>query len=156
LRAKRNDGKELESRLSAALLQHQTTHKSTYLRFYDAVSSGGRGHAQSGDFLWAMPANAVLIECKSSETGADIISLIKSSKTSKSQLPKHRLWHIAGNLSLYVYANIITREVCFYDGISVLVAVKSGNREDLKILGVCTLTSIFYLLETISTQIRKL
>lgn len=145
--AKQNNGKTLEQAVHSALLEHQTHHKSGFIRFHDATSSGGRGHAQKGDFLWLL-SKAVLIECKSTETGADLITLVKKSKTSREQVARHRLWHVSGHPSIYIHADLITREVKAYCGESVVDKVQD-SRKTLKLVGVSGLSSVEQLLTDI-------
>jgi hypothetical protein len=51
------------------------------------------------------------------------MQLIKASKTSRAQVPKHRLHHIAGHPSIYLYGDLLNGEVAAYDGESVVAAL---------------------------------
>jgi hypothetical protein len=154
--AKRNDGKELEGKLHDALLKHQEQSKTNFVRLHDATSSGGRGFAQPGDFIWLVPNMGVLIECKSSDVGADLLQLIKSSKKSRDQVPRHRLWHIAQHPSVYVHANLMIREVKAYCGKSVCDALtnKTNNRQ-LRLLGVRGMSDLGGLLDDILSALLQ-
>lgn len=143
--AKRNDGKSIEILVHDALFEHQTTRKSGFIRLYDATSSGGRGHAQKGDFLWLLD-KAVLIECKSSEIGADLMTLVKGSKTSRDQVARHRLWHVSGHPSIYIHADLITREVKVYCGKSVVERM-ADKQATLKLVGVGGMSNLSKLLK---------
>ena len=123
----RNDGKKLELAVQEALRFHQTASKLHFFRMYDATSSGGRGHAQDGDFVWLLPNKAMLIECKSTETSKDLLALIKSNSKNKQQLMRHKLWHLSGHSSLYVYGNLLSQQVATYTGESVMEMVSTGN-----------------------------
>lgn len=155
--AKRNDGKDLENKLNEALVEHQAKFKSHFFRLYDATSSGGgRGHRQDGDFIWLAPADTVLLECKSTEVRTPLLQLLKGSKTSKNQIAKHSLWHIAGRKTVYVYADLITQEVIAYCGYSVLAAVRAPARKPVALvtIGARSLRSIGSLLLDIETYLK--
>lgn len=147
---KKNDGKELENVLQAALTRHAEKYRTTFGRFYDATSSGGKGHTQSGDFFWLLK-QSVLIECKSTDIGIDIVSLIRSSKTSRAQVARHRVWHLAGHPSVYFYLDTDTREVRAYDGRSIVAAVPDKRIDLLVLLAVSSVTRIDLLLEKLVT-----
>jgi len=119
----RNDGKYLEGLVQDALKEHHLYQKSQYLRMYDQTSTGGRGFSQPGDFLWFIPGQAVLIECKSTAVAKPLLSLIRSSKNSKDQVPRHRLHHIAGHLSVYIHGDLLNKTVSVYDGRKIVEAI---------------------------------
>lgn len=151
--AKNNDGKELEVKLQDALKRHQAEHKTNFVRFYDATSSGGRGHAQAGDYLWMIPGQGVLIECKSSEVGTDLLTLIRSSKTSRAQIARHHIWHIAQHPSVYFYLDLVTREVQAYCGKSVVLAANSGKKDQLTLISVGGLNTLDRILNEVADHI---
>lgn len=152
----KNDGKELEAAVQAAFKRHQETHKTNFVRFYDATSSGGRGHSQAGDFLWMLPANGVLVECKSSETGADLLALIRSSKTSRAQIARHKIWHLAQHSSVYFYLDLVTRTVQAYCGKSVVVAARNNKQDQLQLISVGGLTSMDRILTEVAAYFTSL
>lgn len=126
----KNDGKALENAVREALKAHQETNQSFFYRFYDTTSARGNFLPESpGDFMWLLPEGAVLVECKSTEKGADILTMIKGSKTSKAQIPRHRIWHRTGHPSIYIWADLVTREVAIYDGVSVVQAHLNKDKE---------------------------
>lgn len=111
----RNDGKLLEDKVHEVLRVYQESRPSHFIRFYDQTSSGGRGHRNAGDFLWLLPkVPAVLIECKSSAVGTPLINMVKGSQVSRQQLNRHRLWLRAGHIGIYVYADLMTKEVTVF------------------------------------------
>jgi len=126
----RNDGKALEEATRRALQHHHLCAKSNFMRLYDATSSGGRGHAQGADFIWTIPnpKAAVLIECKSSAIGTSLLTLIRASKRGKEQVNKHRLHHISGHPSMYIYGNLLNDEVQIFDGKEVALAITTRQR----------------------------
>jgi hypothetical protein len=73
-----------------------------------------------------------LIECKSTATGKDLWQLINSSKTAKLQIPRHRMWHLAGSPSIYIWGNVETGEIKTYDGKSVVEAFMSKDKTKMK------------------------
>ena len=150
-----NDGKLLESAVYAALFNHQHKHKSHFVRFFDQTSFGGRGHRLPGDFLWLLPNKAVLIECKSTVGAKNLVQLIKSTKKSVDQLPRHTLWHIAKHPSLYIYYSAEAAKVSAYCGESVIRAVRAKNFTLLVELGCSGLRGVPQLLEAIALQFRE-
>lgn len=121
-----NNGKWLEEVVQKALLAFSETNKSHFLRLYDQTSSGGRGYAQDGDMIWLVDGNAVLIECKSTDSGMSFVNLLKS-ETSKKQLLRHRLWHRAGCQTLYFYGDKVAKFIAAYDGRQVVTALNEGG-----------------------------
>jgi hypothetical protein len=128
-----NDGKWLEHKVQADLIKHKANHKSFFYRFYDTTSARGSFLPPSpGDFLWNYKSVSTLIECKSTATGKDLWQLINSSKTSKLQIPRHRMWHLSGCPSIYVWGNVETGEIKVYCGESVVEAFMSKDKTKMK------------------------
>jgi len=148
----KNDGKELERKVAEALRVHQEKNRSVFHRFADTTSAAGNlVQAQPGDFLWLHYFGpAVLVECKSTATGESILDLVKASKSSRRQIPCHRLWHIAGHKSIYIWGNLTTREVCVYEGKSVIEAYKNNNTAPLLRLGNGCMESMYTTLSGIT------
>lgn len=122
-----NSGKKLEAAVQEALRLHQVQFKSHFFRLYDATSSGGRGHTQAGDFVWLARAEALLIECKSTETGKDLLQLVSSSKKNREQLPRHKVWNLSGHKSLYIYGNLLSQQTAIYWGLDVIAGVQNKH-----------------------------
>jgi hypothetical protein len=120
-----NSGKKLELAVQEALRVHQGQFKSHFFRLYDATSSGGRGHTQAGDFVWLTCTEALLIECKSTETGKDLFQLVSSSKKNREQLPRHKVWNLSGHKSLYIYGNLLSQQTAIYWGMDVITCIQN-------------------------------
>ena len=128
-----NDGKWLEHKVQAMLNKHKEQHKSFNYRFYDTTSARGSFLPPSpGDFFWIHQGINTLIECKSTTTGADLWKLLNSGKTSKLQVPRHRMWHLAGSPSIYVWGNVETGEIKVFCGESVVEAFMSKDKTKMK------------------------
>ncbi len=150
----RNDGKRLEQTIQAALQQHHLHNRSNFVRLYDQTSTGGRGFALPGDFYWFVPGNAILIECKSTAICKPLLSLVRSSKHSKDQIPRHRLHHLSGHPSVYLYGDLLNDEITAYDGESVVAAVNE-KKKDLVIISKADMSSTGGLLDNIIQHIRS-
>lgn len=97
----KNDGKKLEKELSKALKEYCQGNHAYIHRFYDTRSASGNFlPAQPGDFLLLVPNFALLIECKSTQTGETLLSLAKKNKA---QLAKHKLWLRSGHPAVYLH-----------------------------------------------------
>lgn len=149
----RNDGKELERITQEALKQHHLKHKSNFYRLYDQTSTGGRGFASPGDFWWTVPGFAFLIECKSTTVCTPLLRLIRSSATSMKQVPRHKLHHISGHPSVYLYADLLNNEVIAYDGVSVVDAINNKHKK-LTTISKSTMSEVGGLLNDIINYIR--
>jgi len=109
----KNDGKLLETAMQKALTDYCQTHPVLFHRFYDTHAARNWLPAQPGDFLLVVQGRAILIECKSTITGAHLNKLARGNAA---QIGKHKLWLRAGGLSRYVYLNIQTNELILVDG----------------------------------------
>lgn len=135
----RNSGKLLEEKVAEVLRLHQAQQSSYFIRLYDATSSGGRGFKQPGDFIWLLPDKAVLIECKSTDTNLSFLELLKS-KTSKQQIPKHKIWQMSGHPSIYIYLNKLTQDVQVFDAVQVFNNFQdTKEKKDLNLIASGTL-----------------
>lgn len=149
-----NDGKELEGVTRDALKAHQKRHRSNFLRLYDSTTAKGAAMPpQPGDFVWLLPNAAVLIECKSTEKGTPILQLVKGSKTSRDQVPRHKVWHLSGHPSVYLWGDLTTRVLVAYLGASVVQAYEYNNKDYLKVVARGSFPSASSLVEQISDVI---
>lgn len=122
----RNDGSFLQNKLQGALKEHCKTFPCYWFRFYDSKSARGFLPAQPGDFLWLLPGQAVLIECKSStREKTTLVSLAHHGPVGKCQLAKHKLWHRAGHPSIYLYYNIPEDRLAWHNGKDVIAKDKT-------------------------------
>lgn len=95
-----NDGTKIQDKLYSAMKSYVSTNPGFVYRFYDTKSAGSYLPAQPGDFFLLVPGGCLLIECKSSASGIQLLTMAHKSKV---QIAKHRLWHRAQHYSLYVY-----------------------------------------------------
>ncbi len=117
-----SDGTRLEGLLQTALKAHQARRASFIHRFADTKAARGYLPVQPGDFLWLLPGvPAVLIEAKSTTTGAPLRKLMSPGQTGK-----HRLWMRAGHLSAFVYSDLHHDTLVWYPGNRVI----NDNRLD--------------------------
>lgn len=108
----KNDGTRLQGILQQALQAFQERTPSFFHRFADTRSARAFLQVQPGDFLWLLPGlPAILIEAKSTEVGASLVSLMTSG-----QCGKHRLWHRARHTSAFVYADFSRDLLEWHDG----------------------------------------
>lgn len=111
-RGKKNDGTVLQDKMQEALKTFQENKASFFYRFADTRTAATWLPVQPGDFLWLLPGvPAILIETKSTDTGATLKSLLDPA-----QCGKHRLWQRAGHLSAFVYADLASQRVEWHDG----------------------------------------
>ena len=151
----RNSGKLLEVKVSEALRKHQEQQGSHFIRLYDATSSGGRGYKQVGDFIWLLPDKAVLIECKSTDTGLSFSEILKS-KTSKEQIPHHKLWQMSGHPSIYIYLNQPTQDVQIFDAAQVFsIFSNTATKPVLNFMSSGTLRFLDRILSDIACKLKR-
>jgi len=127
--SKDNDGTYLQDKLQAALKPYSEMRKAFWHRFPDTKSAGGFRFLspQPSDYLFVAPGVALLIECKSTRVGADIITLAHHGDVGKRQIAKHKLWHRAGHPSLYLYGDLSIDVFHFYDGRDVVSKNRSAK-----------------------------
>jgi len=119
----RNNGKALEGQITAALKAYQADHAARCHRFADTTAAGGKFLGpQPGDFMLLVPGFSIMIEAKSTDCGAGLLSLIRSSANAKKQVAQHRMWHRAGHPSWYWWADVTAGEFRVYDGREVVRA----------------------------------
>lgn len=118
----RNDGKVLEKALQDALADYQKRHRAKWHRFYDTHSARSILPQQPGDFMLLVPGASILIEAKSTDDGTPLLDMIRSSKSGRTQIAEHRIWHRAGHPSVYIWGDLRTKEALVYDGPQVVAA----------------------------------
>ena len=132
--ATRNSGTALEDGLQKTLKSIQSQKPSFFHRFADAKAARGWLAAQPGDFMWLLPGlPAILIEAKSTQKSAPLKTLLDSG-----QCGKHRLWLRAGHHTAFIYGDLSTDTLIWYDGASVItpsstppLAVWKGHLSDM-------------------------
>lgn len=136
--SKRNDGTRLQDTVQAALQWYCENTRAYYHRFPDSKSASRFLQVQPGDFMLLVRYEAILIECKSTDTGEPFAS----SLANKAQLGKHRLWHRAGHPSYFIFADYLNSTLSLRDGRDVLSDDKvrqqkvawAGSINDIKAL----------------------
>lgn len=120
----KNDGEYLQDVLQDALKKFSQYHKAFYYRFYDSKSTnGGYLPAQPGDYFLLVPGMCMLIECKSTKVTSPLLTLAHKGEVGKRQIAKHKLWHRAGNPSLYLYGNLANKVLEWHLGTRVVEKV---------------------------------
>lgn len=118
-----NQGTYLQKELASALKDYQEEKPSFWYRFYDSKSAGRFLPKQPGDFFWLLPGvAAILIEAKSTTTGAPLQKLLEPG-----QCGKHRLWRRGGGLSVFVYYNEVDDLLMWCEGKDVLEGKQAGE-----------------------------
>ena len=118
---KHNDGSFLQDKLADALKWYCEYHPAYWHRFPDTKSARGNFiKAQPGDFFLLVPGVSILIECKSTQASARLLSLAWHGPVGKGQLGKHRLWLRSGHPSLYLYGDLVTGIFEWHSGNEVL------------------------------------
>lgn len=118
----KNNGVYLERKLSESLAAWCRENKGFFYRFYDAKAARNLFPNQPGDFFWLIPGQAILLECKSTQTGENLIDLLE-----QKQVAKHRLWLRAGHSTLFLYYNHLQDTFAFYWGEQVVTAFYGGR-----------------------------
>lgn len=118
-----NDGKLFEGKVKNALQAFCNTYPAFYHRFPDTHAARGWLPAQPSDFLWAIPTDVFLLECKSTDKGEPIWRLLDDG-----QLGKHRLWHRAGHPSLFLYADLHTKATEVWGGVDIVQFAHARKR----------------------------
>lgn len=102
---KRNDGTKLQNLVKDALDDFYRKQPAYALRLQDSRANFGWVQVQPGDFIFLIPGNAVLLECKSTESGLTLHEMRATS--SASQNGKHKLWRRAGHSVLHIFGDML-------------------------------------------------
>lgn len=134
----KNDGTALQDAIQSVLKDRMSLTPGFMHRFSDSKAARNLTTNQPSDLLWLEPGlPAILIECKSTDTGEPLKDLLKTS-TSKQQLGKARLWLRARGLSCYVWADLTMLEIKIYDGRSLVRGdmdpIATGMMPELSVL----------------------
>lgn len=117
----KNAGKFFENKVSQVFREWCVQNHGFFYKFPDTYMARNVLSTQPGDFLWLIPDKAILLECKSTEIGANVWDMAKKTQT---QMAKHRLWHRSGHPSAYLHCDLRSREVSVVSGLDVI----EGNK----------------------------
>ena len=126
-----NDGKEIEKRVGKALT-NLLGKGAVMTRLHDTKSAAFFLPPSPGDFMGAVDGTPVLIECKSGEdkytfTGCRVKDYVKPT-----QFAYHKMWVQAGGVSLFIFHSLITNEVEYWNGSTILSAYSYGWSADVE------------------------